>query len=88
MIYFNEHKNLSSDSPNLYPQPGQTSKDNLICFLPNHDYSNQEVGKWVDKLIKDDLKSHALSEDSYGHPEGNKDDALELAKQLVSKGII
>ena len=88
MIYFNEHKNLSSESPNLYPQQGQTSKDNLISFLPDHDCNNQAIGKWVDKLIKDDLKPHAFAKDSYGHIEGNKDDALELATRLVSKGII
>ena len=88
MIYFNEHTNLSSESPNLYSQKKHSSKDNLISFPPNYDYTNQEVGKWVDKLIKEDLDSHPLPGDSYELPGEEPDDAQKLAKQLVSKGII
>lgn len=86
MIYFNEctKTKLAEQLPKLGAE-----SENLILF-PSQDseFINEEVGKWVDKLMKNEFGE----QNSNSEPSGPLYDDIEvsqkLADQLVKKGIV
>lgn len=86
MIYFNEcsKTKLAEQLPKLGTESG-----NLIVF-PSQDseFINEEVGKWVDKLMKNEFGE----QNSNSVPPDPLYDDIEvsqkLADQLVKKGIV
>ncbi|MDG1354714.1 MAG: hypothetical protein P8P90_00570 [Opitutales bacterium] len=86
MIYFNECS--QSKLADQLPKPG-THSENLIKF-PSQDskFINEEVGKWVDKLMKNEVEEWSSNSLSPVHLDENIDVSQKLADQLVRKGIV
>ena len=86
MIYFN--KCSQSKLADQLPKLG-THSENLIEFpSQNSEFISEEVGKWEDKLMKNEVEEW----NSNSVPPGPLDEYIEvsekLADQLVRKGIV
>ena len=86
MIYFN--KCSQSKLADQLPKLGSYS-ENLIEF-PSQDseFINEEVGKWVDKLMKNEVEEWSSNPASPEHLEEGIEVSQKLADQLVRKGIV
>ena len=86
MIYFKERS--QSKLADQLPKPG-THSENLIKF-PSQDSNsiNEEVGKWVDKLMKNEVEEWNSKSLSPVLLDQNIDVSQKLADQLVRKGIV
>ena len=86
MIYFNEcsKTKLADQLPKL-----GTESENLIVF-PSQDseFINEEVGKWVDKLMKNEVEEWSSNSALPEHLEEGIEASQKLADQLVRKGIV
>ena len=86
MIYFNEHSQskLADQLPKFGTNPG-----NLIEFpSENSKFINEEVGKWVDKLMKNDVEEWSSNSVLPDHLHDDIEVSQKLADQLVKKGIV
>ena len=96
VIYFNDHIEQNPKRSNSPKDQGNHDSNNLLQFpdskakkWTDQGLSQEEIGKWVDKLVQSDL-----TEQSMGVLKANKntkeegDSAHQLAEILISKGII
>lgn len=86
MIYFK--KCSQSKLADQLPKLGNHS-ENLIEF-PSQDseFINEEVGKWVDKLMKNEVEEWSSNSALPEHLEEGIEASQKLADQLVRKGIV
>ena len=93
MINFNEHSNLLHEASCHPSNHNISTPNNLVDFSSSLcSCSNEDIGKWVDKLISEDEEVGFFPSPSPSplpsNPLVELDARQKLAEQLVKEGII